>query len=309
MKYTEKNKENSMKLKPGIYAAQLVPYTVNGEVMEESLAKMIERNITVGHVDGLYIGGSTGETFLSDTSAKKAVLEVASATNAGRVSIIAQIGSINVREAESLARLAASLGYNAISAVTPYYYKFSFSEIRDYYIRLAEAANLPMIVYSIPAFTGTSFDIEQSRKLFEHPLIAGFKYTSGDLFTMERLINAFPDRIVFSGYDELLLCGRALGAFGAIGSTYNLFARLAKIIWDETGAGNLAKARASQSQLNSAIQELIKLGLYQALKEIIGISGIDTGSCLPPFAPLTMEQREVAKALGKKLHDEGIVQL
>jgi len=296
-----------MKLNPGIYAAQLVPYTADGAVMEKSLAAMVERNITAGGVDGLYIGGSTGETFLSDTSAKKAVLEVAAKTNAGRVSMIAQIGSINVREAETLARHAASLGYNAISAVTPYYYKFSFPEIRDYYIRLAEAANLPMIVYSIPALTGTSFDIEQSRKLFEHPLIAGFKYTSGDLFTMERLINAFPDRIVFSGYDELLLCGRALGAFGAIGSTYNLFARLAKTIWSETGAGNLAVARASQAKLNSAIQELLALGLYQTLKEIIGLSGIDAGSTLPPFASLTPEQKESARALGKKLQTQGLL--
>ncbi len=295
-----------MTLNPGIYAAQLVPYAADGEVLEKSLIAMVERNITVGKVDGLYIGGSTGETFLSDTSAKRKVLELAAATNAGRVSIIAQIGSINVREAESLARLAATLGYTAISAVTPYYYKFSFPEIRDYYIRLAEAANLPMIVYSIPAFTGTSFDIEQSRKLFEHPLIAGFKYTSGDLFTMERLINAFPDRIVFSGYDELLLCGRALGAFGAIGSTYNLFSKLAKTIWNETGAGNLALARAAQAKLNSAIQELIKLGLYQALKEIIGLSGIDTGTVLPPFAPLTPKQRGLARTLGKKLQTQGL---
>jgi N-acetylneuraminate lyase len=296
-----------MKLNPGIYAAQLVPYNEEGTVMETSLAAMIERNISIGKVDGLYIGGSTGEAFLSDSSAKKAVLEVAAATNAGRVSMIAQIGSINMREAESLARLASSLGYNAISAVTPYYYKFSFSEIRDYYIRLAEAANLPMFVYSIPAFTGTSFDIEQSRKLFEHPLIAGFKYTSGDLFTMERLINAFPEKIVFSGYDELLLCGCALGAFGAIGSTYNLFARLAKTIWNEARAGNLAKARALQAKLNDIIQQLIKLGLYQALKEIISLTGIEAGTVLAPFAPLTSTQREEARTLGKRLQAQGLI--
>lgn len=298
-----------MKLNPGIYAAQLVPYTPEGAVREKSLAAMVERNITVEKLDGLYIGGSTGETFLSDTSAKMKVMEIAARTNQGRVSMIAQIGSINVREAESLARMAASLGYDAISAVTPYYYKFSFPEIRDYYIRLAETANLPMIVYSIPALTGTSFDIEQSRRLFEHPLIAGFKYTSGDLFTMERLISAFPDRIVFSGYDELLLCGRALGAFGAIGSTYNIFARLARTIWDEVGEGKIEQARKSQAKLNGAIQELIALGLYQTLKEIIGMSGIDTGECLPPFSALTPQQKEAAAALGRRLEAQGLIRL
>ena len=298
-----------MKLNPGIYAAQLVPYSLDGKVLEQSLAAMIERNISIGKVDGLYIGGSTGETFLSDTAAKMNVLEIAACTNANRVSMIAQIGSINVREAESLARMAASLGYDAISAVTPFYYKFSFPEIRDYYIRLAEAANLPMIVYSIPALTGTSFDIEQSRQLLEHPLIIGFKYTSGDLFTMERLINTFPDKIVFSGYDELLLCGCALGAFGAIGSTYNIFSQLAKNIWNETNAGNLVKARALQAQLNTFIQQLVSVGLYQALKEIISLSGIDTGQCLPPLAVLTREQKEEIRKLGKMFEAQGILQL
>jgi N-acetylneuraminate lyase len=296
-----------VKLRGGIYAAQLVPYAEDGSVKEKELAAMVERNIVVGGLDGLYVGGSTGENFLNDNEAKHHVLEIAAATAGKRVSLIAQIGSLNIREAEGLARKAATLGYDAISAVTPYYYKFSFAETRDYYVRLAEAASLPMIVYSIPALTGTSFDIEQSRKLYEHPLVAGFKYTSGDLFTMERLIRAFPDRIVFSGYDELLLCGRALGAYGAIGSTYNIFARHARKIWDAVEAGRIAEARELQADLNGAIQEAAALGLYQTLKEIVSMSGIDAGGTLPPFAPLTAEGREKARKLGRDLAARGLI--
>lgn len=296
-----------MKLKSGLYAAQLVPYADDGSVKEKELAAMVERNLVVGGLDGLYVGGSTGENFLNDTRAKRKVLEVAAGVAKGKASLIAQVGSLDMREAEGLARLASSLGYDAISAVTPYYYKFSFAETRDYYIRLAEAAQLPMLVYSIPALTGTSFDIEQSRKLYEHPLIAGFKYTSGDLFTMERLIRAFPDRIVFSGYDELLLCGRALGAFGAIGSTYNIFGRHARRIWDAVQAGNLAEARDLQAELNGAIQEAVALGLYQTLKEIISMSGIDVGGPLPPFAPLTPEGKEKARKLGREFEARGLL--
>ena len=298
-----------MKLRSGIYAAQLVPYADDGSVKEKELAAMVERNIVTGGVDGLYIGGSTGENFLNDNSAKQRVLEIAVEAADKRVSLIAQVGSLNFREAIGLARLASSLGYDAISAVTPYYYKFSFAETQKYYIGLAEAAGLPMIVYSIPALTGTSFDIEQSRKLYEHPLVAGFKYTSGDLFTMERLIRAFPDRIVFSGYDELLLCGRALGAFGTIGSTYNIFARHARRIWDAVGAGLLPEARDLQADLNSAIQEGLALGLYQTLKEIVSMSGIDVGGPLPPFAPFTAEGREKARDLGRRLEAKGLTQL
>lgn len=296
-----------MKLRSGMYAAQLVPYAADGSVKEKEFAAMVDRNIAVAGMDGLYVGGSTGENFLSDTKSKRRVFEIAAEVARGRVSLIAQVGSLNMREAEELARLSASLGYDAVSAVTPYYYKFSFAETRAYYIRLAEAAGLPMLVYSIPALTGTSFDIEQSRKLYEHPLIAGFKYTSGDLFTMERLISAFPDKVVFSGYDELLLCGRALGAYGAIGSTYNIFGRHARKIWDAVSEGRIADARVLQGALNGAIQELLALGLYQGLKEIISLSGIDVGEPLPPFVPLTAEGREAARKLGRDFASRGIL--
>ncbi len=298
------SEETDMKLNPGIYCAQLVPYDEKGRVKEKPLEAMVRRNIVLNGVDGLYIGGSTGEAFLADSEARKRTLEISAdaARSGGRkVSLIAQVGSLNIKEAEELARLASSLGYDAVSAVTPYYYKFTFEETKEYYTRLASAAGLPMLVYSVPALTGTSFDIRQSAELYSNPLVAGFKYTSGDLYTMERLISAFPERLVFSGYDELLMLGRALGAYGAIGSTYNLFAPLAKSIWKLMGEGKVSEARAAQSCLNGAIQELAALGLYQALKEIISMNGIDAGSCLPPFAPLSEAKKAKARQLCERM--------
>ncbi len=297
-----------MNFKGGIYAAQLVPYAADGSVKEKELIAMVERNIVVGGVDGLYIGGSTGENFLNDTRAKTRVLEIAASVAKGRVSLIAQIGSLNMVEAEGLARQASKLGYDAVSAVTPYYYKFSFAETREYYVRLAEAAGLPMLVYTIPALTGSSFDMEQLHQLYRHPLVAGFKYTSGDLFTMERLISSVPDRVVFSGYDELLLFGRAIGAYGAIGSTYNLFAAHARKIWDAVEAGRLPEARTLQAGLNGAIQEILAIGIYPCLKELVSfLSGIDVGHPLPPFAPLSAEGKEKARKLGKDLVARGLL--
>lgn len=298
-----------MKLRSGIYAAQLVPYAGDGSVREGELAAMVERNITLGKLDGLYVGGSTGENFLVDTRAKIRILEIAAESARGRVSMVAQVGSLDLREAERLARLAATLGYDAVSAVTPYYYKFGFAEIRDYYVRIAEAAGLPMLVYVIPALTGTSLDLEQARRLFEHPLVAGFKYTSGDLFAMERLIRTFPDRLVFSGYDELLLCGRALGAYGAIGSTYNVFSLLARGIWDAAGSGDLPRARDLQAHLNAAIGAFLPLGIFQALKEAISMDGIDAGACLPPFAPLSPAAAETVRALVRDYASRGLLDL
>ncbi|HPG96748.1 MAG TPA: dihydrodipicolinate synthase family protein, partial [Rectinema sp.] len=90
---------------------------------------------------------------------------------------------------------------------------------------------------------------------------------------------------------------------------YNLFAHIAKEIWKNVDLGLISQARAGQAKLNSAIQELTSLGLYQALKEIISISGIDTGCCLPPFSPLSQEQKEKADALGRKYVDMKLIGL
>ena len=115
----------------GLYSALLVSFNEDGSIDEFGTRQIVRHNIDKMLVDGLYVGGSTGENFILSTKEKKEIFKIAYEEAAGKVKLIAQVGSINVYESKELAKFAVELGYDAISAVTPFYYKFSFEEIKD----------------------------------------------------------------------------------------------------------------------------------------------------------------------------------
>ena len=106
---------------------------------EEGLAQIAKNAIETEKLDGLYVNGSLGENFLLSKEQKKQVFKVAKEAVNDDVKMIAQVGSLDLNEAIELGKYATELGYDAISAVTPFYYPFSFEEIIDYYFELIEA--------------------------------------------------------------------------------------------------------------------------------------------------------------------------
>ena len=143
-----------MKNFKGIFTALLTPFDKENKINEKALEQLIKYNIKNG-VTGFYVGGSTGEAFLTSTDERKQVLDIVKAC-APDHTLIAHIGSVNELEATELGKHAKELSYDLVSSVAPFYYKFSFSEIKDYYYRLAEASQLPMLVYHFPAFSGVN---------------------------------------------------------------------------------------------------------------------------------------------------------
>lgn len=288
-------------MRKGIYAAQLVPYTGNGSVDPETLRRWVRHNIDGNGLDGLYVGGSTGESFLSSAEQRALTLRIAAEEARGKVSMIAQVGLLDYAEVLNLADIAAESGYDAISAVTPFYYNFSFDETLDYYRGLAKRTKLPLIVYVIPALTGKPFGLAEARRFLEIDGIAGIKFTTPDMYLLEQTLAAFPDARIFNGYDELLLPAAATGADSAIGSTYNIFGPIAKQILNLVGRNDLPRARQFQRLLNEAISQLVPIGLYQCLKLLMDDAGSGSGFCKPPFRRLTTEENEKALAIGRRV--------
>ncbi len=289
-------------MRKGIYAAQLVPYTENGSIDEAGLRRWVHHNIEANGLDGLYVGGSTGESFLGSAEQRKTVLRIAAEEAAGKATLIAQVGSLDYVEALSLAESAADLGYDAISAVTPFYYNFSFDETVEYYRGLAAGTPLPLIVYVVPALTGKPFGLAEARRFLEVDGISGIKFTTPDLLLLERLLKSFPEADIFNGYDELLLPAASIGARAAIGSTYNVFGPIARGILRRAGDGDLQGARLLQGLLNEAISELAPLGLYQALKVLMEDAGAGPGLCKRPFHRLSEADREKALGIGRRVN-------
>ncbi|MBR6551782.1 MAG: N-acetylneuraminate lyase, partial [Clostridia bacterium] len=263
----------------------------NNKINEKELEKLVKFNLDKG-VKGFYVGGSTAEAFLLSTNERKQIMDVVKST-APDATLIAHIGSINEGEATELAMHAKKLSYDVISSVAPFYYKFTFEEIKNYYSRLADAAGLPMLVYHFPAFSGVNMGINEMGQFLKDDRFLGIKYTSNDFFTMEQCKSNFPEKIVYNGFDEMFLAGLSMGADGGVGSTYNFMAdKFVKIkkLFEEN---KLAEAQEVQKQANHIITVLCKIGVMQAEKEVLNQLGFNFGVCRHPFGEPTSEQKEL----------------
>ncbi|MCD8826818.1 N-acetylneuraminate lyase [Staphylococcus gallinarum] len=275
----------------GLFAALLVPFDENGDIKVDGLREIAKNAIETEQLDGLYVNGSSGENFLLNTDQKKQIFKIAKDAVTDDTKMIAQVGSLDLKEAIELGKYATELGYDAISAVTPFYYPFSFEEIRDYYFDLIDATQNDLIIYAIPDLTGVNISIDQFESLFNHERIIGVKYTAPNFYLLERIRKAFPNKLILSGFDEMLVQAAISGVDGAIGSTYNINGKRARQIFEAVHQGNVAQAYQLQHESNDIIETVLELGIYPTLKEVLKSRGIDSGLPKKPFKPFDERHR------------------
>lgn len=290
-----------MKRFRGIFPALLTPFTASGEINHNALRALVRLNLSKG-VTGFYVGGSTAEAFLLSADERKAILETVADEAAGRATLIAHIGCIGLNHALDLARHAKANGADAMSSIPPFYYGFSWEEIRAYYFDLVDAVDLPMLVYNFPANSGVKLTVENVSVFLNDPRFLGVKHTSSDYFMLERFKSIRDNVIVYNGFDEMFVAGVASGADGGIGSTYNFMAEKFVQIMTLVEEGKLEEARAIQRQANNIIAELIRVGVMPGEKAALQMMGIDMGDCRKPFRALSEADR---KALGTVLRANG----
>jgi N-acetylneuraminate lyase len=290
----------SLKKFSGIFPALFTPFREDGSIDEKATEQLIEMNLRRG-VKGFYVGGSSAEAFLMTVEERMLVLRLCSDIVGGRATMVAQIGDASEDKALRLASFAWSCGYDAVSAVTPFYYKFSFENIKSYYRNIAEASGLPLMVYYIPSRSGVSFTLDQVLELMDPDYVLGMKFSCQDLFTLERVKSAYPQKPVLFGVDEMLTAALAIGADGAIGSTYNFMPEKAVGIIGAVEAGDLAEAQRLQAEINTVVACLFKVGLFEGSKALLAMMGLDIGYCRRPFGRVSAEGltllREVALPL------------
>ncbi|MDT2842096.1 N-acetylneuraminate lyase [Vagococcus lutrae] len=283
----------------GLISALVVPFNEDGTVNETGLRQIIRHNIENMKVDGLYVGGSSGENFMLEKETKKQIFKIAKDEVKEQVSLIAQVGGTNLYEAIELGQYATELGYDAISAVTPFYYKFSFEEVKQYYFDLVDNVDNRLIVYSIPALTGVEIGVSQFKELYENEKIIGVKFTAADFFLLERLRKACPDHLIFSGFDEMLLPAMINNVDGAIGSTYNVNGLRSRKIMELAQEGKIQDALAVQNDTNDLIEAILDNGLYPTIKQLLKLQGCDSGAFLSrkPMASATQAQIDRSKEI------------
>ena len=272
----------------GVFPALLTPFDKAGAVNYDALRALVRWNLDKG-VNGFYVCGSTSEAFLLTNDERKRIVETVCGEVAGRAAVIAHVGCIGQEMAVDLVRHAKDAGADAISSVPPFYYGFSFAEIKDYYFALAEVG-LPVVLYNFVPAGGAKLTAAQFEEFLSDPRFLGVKHTSSDFFMLERLKAFRPDAVIFNGYDEMFLSGLIAGADGGIGSTYNFMAEKYIAIEKAFRAGDLAAARAEQHRANNIIAALLTYGVLPGAKVLCRHLGLDLGECRKPFRELTEEQ-------------------
>lgn len=269
----------------GIYAALLTPFDGDGQINYRELKKLV-RYLIGKQIDGFYVAGSTGEAFLLSLEERKKILETVLEENNGEKTVLAHVGTISTELAEECAVHAKQAGADAVSAISPFYYKFSVEEIKKYYFDIMDASDLPMFIYNFPDFSGFTLTSEQLSDFSRNGNVAGVKFTSNDFYQMERMKTEHPDMTILNGFDEMLLSGLAAGADGGIGSTYNILAPVIRNIWEGFLTGDQTKAQENQANVNQVVSIIKKYGVFPCIKEVLTLEGIQMGSCRRPFMPL-----------------------
>lgn len=298
----------------GIRTAILTPLNADTTVKREAVKPLVDFTLDRG-VKGFYVAGSTGEGPVLNQEARKAVVEeVIKAAKARKTvngetpDVIVHVAAPYTPDAFDLAKFAKDAGADAISSLAPNFYgTHTPEEVLDYYKRLADVTDLPILIYATPLLTGS---IKSLKEFFEKAMqidhVIGLKYTLRDYYDLSMLkqING-GDINIINGPDETLLGGLAMGADGGIGSTYNFCPELFVNIWNKFHAGDFDGARKDQALVNNIITTFMqsKGGYLTACKAALRIYGIDVGQCAYPC--VRYDDSEV-KALKARLEAAGM---
>ncbi len=285
----------------GVFTALLTPFDKNGKVNASVLRDTINYNIEKG-VRGFYVNGSTAEVFLLTREERDLVYKICAETAGGRAALFAHVGAVSTDECVRNARIAESLGYDAVSAVAPFYYKFDFDQIKRHYFTIADSTVLPMLVYNFPNFSGVNLTVEQVSEFLSDERFIGVKHTSNDYFALAQYKSAFPGKYIYNGFDEMFLAGIAMGADGGVGSTYNFMAEKFIEIMKLCSEERLAEARQVQFEICRIISVLRRYGIMEAEKVVMEQLGFPFGNARKPFSELSDDQKsEIRREITDRL--------
>ena len=291
-----------MKLIQGILPAAVTPLDEDGKFAPAVFERLLERLHGAG-VHGVYVCGTTGEGMLQPPGQRQSIVERAVASTPRGRHVVVHVGAASLQEALALSSHAAKAGAHAISSLPPLAGQFGFPEVLRNYEALARASDLPLLVYYFPDLSPSISSTEQLEALCSLPNVLGVKFTDFDLYRMSLLTR--PERCLFNGRDEVLAAGLLMGADGGIGTFYNLVPELFVQIYTAAQAGRWEEAQRAQRRVNALIRITLGYPLFPAVKQMLAWSGLDCGTCLPPRAPLTLEQQ---RSLHTSLVEAGLVE-
>ncbi|VBB07692.1 dihydrodipicolinate synthase signature [Lucifera butyrica] len=262
----------------------ITPIDENEKLDTAALRNLIE-HVIQGGVHGVFVLGSTGEFYGLDFEEKIKAVEVTMEQVNERVPVYVGASAITTKECIKLARLAKRYKAAAVTVLTPMFITPSDKELYIHFRTIAEAEEIPFVLYNNPDRTGVNMSAELIEKLADVPNIVGAKDTSGDMTLTAEYIHRTKDKdfSVMAGKDTLILATLAYGGTGCVAGTANVVPELVVEIYDKFKAGNLRGALDAQYRLFQ-LRLAYNLGSFPVVpKEALNLMGIQAGHPIKPI--------------------------
>lgn len=291
----------------GVIPAFYACYDKEGNISVEGVKALTRYFIEAG-VQGVYVGGSSGECIYQGKEERKLVLETIMKEAQGRLTVIAHVACNNTADSMELAAHAESLGVDAIAAILPIYFRLPEHAIAKYWNDISSAApNTDFVIYNIPQLAGVALTPSLYKEMLKNPRVIGVKNSSmpiQDIQTFKAI--GGKDTIVFNGPDEQFIGGFMIGAEGGIGGTYGAMPKLFLKALECFKKGDYETARAIQYDVNDIITALCscKGNMYGVIKATLKINhNIEIGGVRSPLANLVEEDMPKVEAVAKLIRD------
>ena len=268
----------------GSIHALVTPFYEDESLNLGQLRKHAERAVQAG-AHGVFCLGTNGEFFQQTADERIAVLETVAETVAGRVPLYGGAGAVGTAETVRIARRMQDAGADVLSVIAPYFAAASQEELYRHFATVAEAVDLPVLVYNIPARTGNNITPATVARLAQVENIAGVKDSSGNFDAILQYIELTdPETFaVLAGTDSLILPTLQAGGAGGITAVANVYPRTMVEIYERFVAGDLKGARAAQASIRG-LRNLFTLGNPNTVvKAATNAAGEPVGPCRAPF--------------------------
>lgn len=269
----------------GLTVALITPFK-NGKVDEIALRKLVDDHVEAG-TDCLSPCGTTGESPTLTHEEDERVVAIVCEQAAGRVKVVAGTGSNNTAEAIRLTKSAKRAGADAALIVGPYYNKPTQEGFYQHYAAIAEAVDLPIVLYNIPGRTAKNIEPDTICRLAGIPSVVAIKESTGSMDQASQILSD-SDLTVLSGDDSLTLPLLALGGSGVVSVAGNIVPKDVKAMIAAWQAGNVAEAQKQHHKLFPLCRDMLSLSTNPIpLKAAMALLGRDSGEVRLPLTPLT----------------------
>ncbi|NLJ78821.1 MAG: 4-hydroxy-tetrahydrodipicolinate synthase [Tissierellia bacterium] len=261
---------------------------IDFEKLEELLEWHIEEN-----TDAIIICGTTGEASTMSLEEQKQAIKFTVEKVNGRIPVVAGTGSNNTRTSVELSRYSEDVGADSLLIVTPFYNKTTQQGLIEHYTTIADAVNIPIIIYNVPGRTGLNILPGTLAELSKHPNIRGVKEASGDIAQVAEIARLCPeDFYMYSGNDDMIVPLLSLGGVGVISVVANILPRDTHDMVSYFLDGNIENSRELQLKMKPLIDALFIEVNPIPVREAMNILGMDVGVCRLPLIPMGKANRE-----------------